>query len=45
MNTINETGFGDSELAQKAKAFYEQNVAPHLTDADYGKFLSIFSFR
>ena len=41
MNTINETGFGDSELAQRARAFYETHVAPTLTDADYGKFLVI----
>ncbi len=41
MNTIHDTGFGTSELAQRAKAFYETHVAPTLTDADYGKHLSI----
>ena len=41
MNTVHETGFGDSELAKRAKAFYETHVAPTLTDADYGKCLSI----
>ena len=41
MNTIHDTGFGDSELAQKARAFYEQHVAPKLTEADFGKYLII----
>lgn len=41
MNTVHETGFGDSELAKRAKAFYEAHIAPTLTDADYGKHLSI----
>lgn len=41
MNTIHDTGFGESELAQKAKVFYEQRIVPTLTDADYGKYLVI----
>ncbi|MBC8141965.1 MAG: hypothetical protein H7Y38_11045 [Armatimonadetes bacterium] len=41
MNTIYETGFGNSELAQKAKAIYDTEIAPTLTDADLNKFLVI----
>jgi len=40
-NTIYETGFGSSELGQKAKALYERNIAPTLTEADFGKYLVI----
>ena len=40
-NTIHETGFGDSELGRKAKALYERNIAPTLTESDIGKYLVI----
>lgn len=41
MSAIYDTGFGDSELAQKAKVLYEQRIAPTLTDADFSKYLVI----
>lgn len=36
-----KTGFGQSELGQKAKAIYQDNIASRLTSDDKGKFLVI----
>ena len=41
MNTIYETGFGDSDMGHRAKHLFETLVVPSLTDADVGKYLGI----
>ena len=41
MNTIHDTGFGDSEMGQKARAWFEERIAATLTEGDIGKHLVI----
>lgn len=41
MNTIHDTGFGDTPLERDAKAIFDAQIAPTLTTADIGKYLII----
>ncbi|MBC7805148.1 MAG: hypothetical protein H7145_03255 [Akkermansiaceae bacterium] len=41
MNTIHDTGFGDTDLERNAKAIFDAQIAPTLTDSDVGKYLII----
>ncbi len=41
MNTIHDTGFGDTDLERDAKAIFDTQIAPTLTDSDIGKYLII----
>lgn len=41
MNTIDDTGFGDTYLERDAKAIFDTQIAPTLTDGDIGKYLVI----
>jgi hypothetical protein len=38
---MDETGFGNGKLSDKARAIYEMRIAPTLTEADYGKYIVI----
>lgn len=41
MNTIHDTGFGDTDLERGAKAIFDAKIAPTLTQSDIGKYLVI----
>ena len=40
-NTIQDTGFGDTNLERAAKAIFDAKIAPMLTHDDIGKYLVI----